>query len=149
MGYYLQAFIGRDEDLKIIEKSFEHANVIALVDHIALLPLTEELYNEINNYQKSESIDTFEFLTTETERQILQIIQHKMIAYVEAEYFGGMGNQCGIIWRDGKRIFKKLAEQDVINIILNQFGIKRSKSLDEFDIVGLGRYRNTKDWNTL
>lgn len=72
-----------------------------------------------------------------------------MIAYVEAEYFGGMGNQSGIIWRDGKRIFKKLAEQDVINIILNQFGIKRSKSLDEFDTVGLGRYRNTKDWNTL
>jgi hypothetical protein len=48
-----------------------------------------------------------------------------------------------------EKIFKKLAEQDVINIILNQFGIKRSKSLDEFDTVGLGRYRNTKDWNTL
>jgi hypothetical protein len=52
----------------------------------------------------------------------------------------------GIIWKEGKRTFEADFGKGVINKILNQFGVVKAKSLDEFDTVGLDRHRWTGDW---
>lgn len=146
MGYYLKAFIGRLEDLEKVKGKFQNAKTISLTDEIALTPMTKDLFNEINNYRTNNEIGKYEFLTTDVENEILMIINDGMISYVEVEYWGGEGGQSGIIWKEGKRIFEKDFEQEVVNAILRQFGIVRSKLRDEFDTVGLGRERNTEDW---
>ena len=147
MGYYLKAFIGRSDDLKMVKNKFKNARTVSLTDEIALIPFTAELFDEVNNYRSNNGIGNYEFLTTDVEREILLVMGDRLFSYVEVEYFGGLGRQSGMIWQGGKRIWERELEQEVVNEILRNFGIVRSKSNDEFDTVGLGRKRNTEDWH--
>jgi hypothetical protein len=146
MGYYLNAFLGRQDDLKKIVEKFRTSKVVPLTDQVALLPMTEKLFDEINDYRINDTIGSFDFLTADVEREILNTIDGGMVAYVEVEYFGGTGSQSGILWKEGKRIYEKELEQDVVNDILRQFGVVKEASKDEFDTVGLGRNRRTERW---
>ena len=146
MGYYLSAFVGKSKDLECIHESYETAIIIELGQGLSLIPLTEELFDRINNFVVSGNINTFEYLTLTIEREILKIIEGKAIAYVEAEYFGGEGGQRGIVWKDGKRSSEFKYGQDVINAILKSFGVVADKNEDEFRTLGFGRHRNTQDW---
>lgn len=104
------------------------------------------MFDQINNFEASGNIPSFEYLTTNIEDKILKIINGKPIAYIEADYFGGKGGQVGIIWTGGKRIAQFKYGQDVINSVLKHFGVVAEKDKDEFDTLGFGRHRNTVDW---
>lgn len=56
MGYNLNAFLGRRDELKKIEAKFRTSKIIQLTSDIALIPMTEELFDEINNYRTAEDI---------------------------------------------------------------------------------------------
>jgi hypothetical protein len=146
MGYYLRAFVGKKEDLKPIVEAYNEAKIIPLAQGISLVPHTEALYDQINNFESSANIGSFEFLTVNIENKILKIIDAKAIAYVEADYFGGEGGQVGIIWTGGKRIAEFKYGQDVINAVSKHFGVRADKGKDEFATLGFGRHRNTADW---
>jgi hypothetical protein len=117
-----------------------------LTQQIALIPMIGDLFNEINDYRANNDIDGYEYLTTDIESETLKTIHIGLIAYIEVEYFGGVGVQNGILWKNNKRIFEQSGTTDVVNSILQQLGITRSKSRDEFDTVGLNRHRYTEDW---
>jgi hypothetical protein len=147
MGYFLNAFLGPVDNLKKIESKFNKAKVVPVTTEIALIPMTEDLFNEINNYRSENQIGKWELLTTDVENEILTLIGNEKLSYLEVEYFGGEGGQSGIIWKDGKRIFEVEFQQEVVNEILRQFGVVKDKKMrDEFDTVGLGRHRHTEDW---
>jgi hypothetical protein len=78
------------------------------------------------------------------------------VVYIEAEFFGGTGNQAAIGWEGGVLSFGPLrtqmpmgdregytvvADQDemAINVALRWLGVTRSELRDEFDTVGIGR----------
>ena len=78
------------------------------------------------------------------------------LVYVEAEFFGGTGNQAAIGWDGGtpafgplrtqmpqedREGFEVVANQDLmaINEALRWMGITRTEVRDEFDVVGVGR----------
>lgn len=146
MGYNLKAFIGQVERLEPVTSRFKNAKLISLNEQIALIPMTGDLFNEINDYRTNNNIDGYEYLTTAIESEILKTINTGLIAYIEVDYFGGVGIQNGILWKNDKRIFEHRGTKDVVNSILQQFGITRSKSGDEFETVGLNRHRYTEDW---
>jgi len=146
MGYYLRAFVGRCDDLKPIAEAYHEAKIIPLDQGISLVPHTEELYDQINNFDSSANLQSFEFLTAKIESEILKVIDHKPIAYVEADYFGGKGGQVGIIWTGGKRIAEFKYGQDVINTVLKHFDVRADKGKDEFATLQFDRHRNTADW---
>lgn len=146
MGYNLKAFIGQVENLGSVTARFKNAKLISLTQQIALIPMTGDLFNEINGYRANNNIDGYEYLTTNIELEILKTIHTGLIAYIEVEYFGGIGVQNGILWKNGKRKLEHSGPKDAVNSILQQFGITRSKSRDEFDTVGLNRHRYTEDW---
>jgi len=146
MGYNLKAFIGQVERLEPVTTRFKNAKLIPLTEQIALIPMTDDLFNEINDYRVNNNIDGYEYLTTDIESEIIETINIGLIAYIEVEYFGGTGVQNGILWKNKKRIFEHSGTKAVVNSILQQFGITRSKSRDEFETVGLNRHRYTEDW---
>jgi hypothetical protein len=146
MGYYLSAFVGKSGDLECIQKTYGDAAIIELGQGLSLIPLTEALFDQINNFVMSGNINSFEYLTFNIEREIFKIIEGKTIAYIEAEYFGGQGGQQGMVWKDGKRSAEFKYRQGVINAILKLFGVTASKNKDEFETLGFGRHRNTRDW---
>ena len=146
MGYYLHAFICKHADTNIFTDNFDKAKKIEIGQGLSLIPMTEELFDQINNFVVSNSVDKFDYLTDNIETKILQLIDDKKFAYVEAEYFGGEGGQITIIWSNYKRESFFEYGQECINRVLKDFGTKSKIGNDEFDTLGLGRHRNTIDW---
>ena len=146
MGYYLHAFICKHADTNALTNHFDKAIKVDIGQGLNLVPLTDELYDQINNFKVSPSVDKFEYLTTNIEQEILSAIGDRKFAYVEAEYFGGNGGQSTIVWNNGKREKLLAFGQNRINQVLIDFGIVASKGQDEFSTLGLDRHRQTKDW---
>lgn len=75
---------------------------------------------------------------------------NKTIAKIETDYFGGSGNQSAKLFVNNKKVYDKSDEQDYlsrpINDVLREMGVKRTSSKDEFDTIGLGNYRENKDF---
>lgn len=146
MGYYLQAYIFKEADSNIFTDNFDKAKNVVIGQGLSLIPMTDELYDQINDFAVSNSVDKFEYLTDNIEAKVLQLIGDKKIAYVEAEYFGGQGGQIAIIWGNHKRQQFFPYGQDCINKVLREFGVQPNFGKDEFDTAGFGRHRNTLDW---
>jgi hypothetical protein len=79
------------------------------------------------------------------------------VAYVDAEYFGGVGRQRPAVWAYGSLALGTLTEGDgedesapslrsPISPTLAFLGAVRGDHYDEFDTVGLNRHRKTNDW---
>ncbi|MGW5395691.1 hypothetical protein [Streptomyces sp. NPDC003952] len=77
------------------------------------------------------------------------------VAYVEAEYFGGVGEQRAAVRAGGALALGPLDEPTrklfarrigPISRALRQLGVRGSRREDEFDAVGLSRHRDTSDW---
>ena len=81
------------------------------------------------------------------------------VIYIEAEFFGGTGNQAAVGWQGGvlgfgprrtqmpmkdRAGYAVVADQDdmAINAALRWLGIRRTQTRDEFDTVGIGALRN-------
>ena len=88
MGYNLKAFIGQVESLESVTTQFKNAKLISLTQQIVLIPMTGDLFNEINDSRVNNDIDGYEYLTTNIELEILKTIHTGLIAYIEVEYFG-------------------------------------------------------------
>jgi hypothetical protein len=77
------------------------------------------------------------------------------VAYIEADYFGGVGTQTAQVWDGGKMALGPLhlAEGEPspttgtpISQALRRLGATKGNHVDEFAAVGLGRHRDTDDW---
>ena len=64
------------------------------------------------------------------------------IARVSADYFGDAGSQSATVWADGEVI----ADRVDVNEALRLLGVQAAEGLDEWDTVGLGRFRRTSTW---
>jgi hypothetical protein len=146
MGYYLQAFICRQPDQSLLTEKFNKAVYVDLGQGLALIPLTEELFDQITNFCSSPSVDKFEYMTENLEQKLLDAISDRKFAYVEAEYFGGEGGQMAIIWNNNRRERVLPFGQDKINEVLKSFGVAAKEGQDEFVTLGFGLRRNTREW---
>jgi hypothetical protein len=143
MGYYLQALIGKNQTLKVNALLFQSARFVLLEQDIAMIPITEELCEEIDAISQVEG---FYKLSPEIEEWAKRISASGFVAYVEAEFFGGDGGQGAIAWNAGYRVLEPINEQNAINRVLKLLGVDRKNAYDEFDAVGLGKHRDTNDW---
>jgi hypothetical protein len=146
MGYYLEAFICKTQDADLITNRFTKAVSVELDDHLSMIPMTEELFDEINQLSSSPSIGNFQYITENVEQKVLDSIGVQRFAYVEAEYFGGEGGQMSIVWNNNERIQLLAFGDGRINTVLKDFGVIARGGNDEFTMVGLLRQRHTKDW---
>ncbi|PTT90684.1 hypothetical protein DBR42_05330 [Pelomonas sp. HMWF004] len=69
-----------------------------------------------------------------------------LLAYVEAEFFGGVGVQAHALFSAGKIFGPVVVSGVAINDALRHLGVQKGEATDEFDVVGLGQRRNTDDW---
>ena len=146
MGYYLQALICRQSDQTLLTQKFDKAVSVDLGQGLALVPMTEELFDQIDNFCSSPSVDRFSYLTENVEQKLLDAVGDRKFAYVEAEYFGGEGGQMAIIWNNNRREQLLLSGQGKINEVLKSFGVTAKPGQDEFVTLGLGLRRSTREW---
>jgi hypothetical protein len=68
------------------------------------------------------------------------------VAYVEAEFFGGVGTQANCLFAIGRLVSGPTVHEHAINEALRFVGVEVCGATDEFDTVGLGRCRSTEQW---
>jgi hypothetical protein len=71
------------------------------------------------------------------------------VAYVETDYFGGAGDQAATVFLRGERVLRRArARSGPVDAALRMVGVAATGFQDEFDTLGLGRYRETGAWVT-
>jgi len=144
VSYDLQALLGKRDALQSHAAAFSSARVVSLTNGIAMIPMTNELFEEIGG---DGVVDKFYKFSTAVEDWARRISEDSPIAYVEAEYFGGVGGQNSVAWVRGLRVLEPVHAADAINQALKILGVSAAGFAgDEFDAVGLGKYRETESW---
>jgi hypothetical protein len=143
MGYDIQAIISTQPVLEAHSADFSSAVVAPLGSGFALIPITDELLDEIG--ASGESGQFYKF-TPAVADWLRSISASAPAAYVEAEFFGGVGEQGATVWARGEQLLEATHAPDAINIALRLLGISRGTAHDEFEALGLPRHRHTNDW---
>lgn len=150
MSHQIQVFIGKTDLLLGGIKGLTQAHLITLEQGFSLIPLTHELRLEVRAGRKKRQGHFVEFshLTLEMEQFGRVLSKSGQVSYVETCFWGGPGEQSAIVWENGQVVFGplKLPSSGPISAALKVTGVKRSEYQDEFDVLGLGRYRSNEDW---
>lgn len=128
MGYTLSAFAGRADALDGWNVPISH-----LTQGLALAPLTEELWNELQRRLElsGDPIDPWG----------LHASRGLRLAFLDGDFFGGTGGWSCRTFEDGR-----LLDSEVdVNAALTFLGVQVNGE-DAFDTVGLGRFRHTDSW---
>jgi hypothetical protein len=121
---------------------------VALSQDFAIFPLTDDLLDTMLPSSQSEGFTEFTYLSHELASLLLQLSRIGPLLYFETDYHGGAGEQSVILLEQARVIFGPAkAPIGPINDGLRRLGVKtRPGDRDEFDAVGLGRYRDSGEW---
>jgi hypothetical protein len=151
MGYEIQAVIAKISTLALLSPSSQHVRTVSLEQGYGLVPLIDELFEELHSIgpdciAQPDLLDGFCKLSKPVAAQLEKLSNSGAVAYVEAEFFGGTGGQSSIAWINGSVSFGPEHDENAINKVLLHLGVHARGKYDEFDSLGLGRYRHTKSW---
>lgn len=108
---------------------------------LALIPMTLELFAQLSS--GDDCIGPFETLTPSVLSQLRA--QLDVFGYLETEYFGGVGHQCAGAWNREVVAIPPVQADDAVNKVLRALGVMREGGRDEWDTVGLTRFRDVDD----
>lgn len=110
--------------------------------------------------QSDEPLAPYGELTMNIVQEIKTLSTNGKCAYIETAYFGGIGVQISESWENGAKIEGPLISYDgieqpsnqqnalvveySINQTLRKIGVKKHMGKDEFDSLGLGKYRSNR-----
>lgn len=161
MSYQLSAIIADARLLHGETGGLDHAVLGNLRQDFALLPVTSQLIEELTgvppDYAVEEPAPERPFtlvLSTALTGTLANWSRQGPVAYVEAEFTGGVGHQAAAVWLDGQRswgprfdsVFDGPRGQWPINAALVEVGVEPGPWVDLFAELGLHVERNTAGW---
>ena len=116
--------------------------------------LRDEKINSVVNDSKPTNVRWIELdegiLATTRIPNIREFGENKTIALISTDYFGGSGNQSAKVFMNNQKILDQSDEFDwklnPINSALKLLGVNRKDGMDEFDTIGLSKYRSNEDF---
>jgi hypothetical protein len=154
MAYTLEAVVGPTTVLSVVTQDQAGTVVVPLRQGLSLVPMTDELFGKLTDGTPALPLGFWKF-PGGFGRVLCSWSSHGPIAYIEAEFFGGVGRQCSAVWDGGTLIFGPVAIDDgqrvpeagtPISQALARLGVVRDGHHDEFDAAGLSQHRRTEDW---
>jgi hypothetical protein len=147
MGYDLCAFIAKPTVLEMIKSLSPLLKFITIEQGFALMPLPTHVLDSIPGYQSPDRIEGFTYLN----QRLTEVGMGSVgaVAYVEVDFFGGVGGQAAVAWGRGEVIFGPTHKQGTgpVNGALKAIGVEHlSNHYDYFESAGLMRYRHTEYW---
>ena len=161
MGHSIIAVVGHDKTIEQLAQRFVTGRVLEATQGIAVFPAsTPALMEECAQLDSGVPKDGGPTVPWDEDAQdipralILEVARASKtssLAVVQTEYFGGHGGQgAGVISNgDWTLPWTWLSTDDrpqpeiwPINRALIELGIRKAKGLDEFDTIGLGKYRH-------
>ena len=143
MGHCVRAIIGAHKDIQRIENDW-FAKGMKLPQGYGMIFLTDALLDNIG--ELFESANEPSDPETVTSYLLQEYSFHTKLAYIETDYFGGIGTQSGILYENGNISIPLCSGKGAINILLREIGVWREVNKDEFDSLNLGIYRRMDKW---
>ena len=154
MGYVLEAVIAREELLRAAARHLPAAQVATVGQGLSLVPMTKELFDAVTDGSPADLLG-FWRLPGGFGGLLAQWSTAGPVAYVEAEYFGGVGEQRAAVWADEAVVLGPLHAPEgrpfpsagsPISQALRRLGAMAGAAEDEFSAVGLDRHRGNEGW---
>lgn len=152
MSYELTAVIGAGAVLAAATGNLRRARLATLPHGLAMIPVTETFLSELGPSDKPETPE-FQYLTGPLELAIGRWSTATRIAFVETEFWGGVGQQTAAVWHHGVLVLGPVfqggmdqPEGTPISQALRALGVEKRHHVDEFEAADLGRHRHTADW---
>ena len=145
MGHQIQAVIGKREAIQVFADCWVQARVVDLPQDCALVYLTDALFDDITELFDEldrELPSPLALFTSAIRRALEEAARPGPLAYVETDYAGGYGTQAGILLERGQVTLGPLEGAGTINRLLETIGVWHRPGEDEFNALGLGRYRH-------
>jgi hypothetical protein len=154
MAYELSAVIAGEEVLRAATRMLPAARAAALGQGLSLLPMTQTLFHAVAGSLGRGALG-FREVPEGFDRVLADWSAGGPVAYVEAEYFGGVGEQRAAVWESGALVLGPLRVEEgepfpsagsPISRALRRLGVAARAGEDEFSAVGLHRHRDSGDW---
>ena len=144
MGYQLQAVLAAADLLTARAADLPEAAVVPLDHGMALVPMTERLADALDSGAPDPGTESLRFvwLPNGFDRVLADWSAAGPVAYVEADYFGGVGSQRAVVWLRGEVVLGPLGVApgqphgppgSQISRSLARLGVACDGALDEFD----------------
>jgi hypothetical protein len=147
MGYDINAIL---TSASTIEASGQDGvGIISLPQGMSLVPLTERHFGGGQSDilpDEEATVSNARMLSQSVSALASEISKSGIVAYIEAKFWAGVGTQAAVVWKDGSVTFGPVIGGDAINQALRLLGVDRGDARDEFDALGLGKYRHTAEW---
>lgn len=154
MGYDLRAVVAEGEALRSMARDLPAARLASIGQGLALMPMTDTLFDSVAD---GSGVGTLGFwgLPGGFEKTLAAWSAGGPVAYVEADYFGGVGEQRAAVWDGGAIVLGPLQVKagqpfppagSPISQALRRLGVVASAGEDEFSAVGLDRHRHGEAW---
>ncbi len=162
MSHVFHAVIGSSVAVEEFSNRWRLADPISLPQKFVMIPFTAALFDDIAelvNISDPDPFTEFERLSASAEIVLSEVSQFGALGYIETEYFGGCGTQSAIAWNKGKILLGALKSEitwngesyeatptgrSAINQVLSALGVWTDRKKDEFDMLGLGNFRDTE-----
>lgn len=158
MAYELEAFLGAESTIDRAIKDLGQARCVPLAQGVAMIPMTQGLFEELQAaYGRGEEPPEKQrdYLTAAVAEWARAASRQGLLAYCEVAYANTMGGQSVVIWAEGAEL-ERLDDDDSVNQALRRLGVTCEgthlgehgmlQGQDEWDTVGLGRFRRTEKW---
>lgn len=153
----IQALIAPEEIFAGAKLILPSAVVCPLSQGLVLLPITDEVEMEFVASGLASS-DPSPPLAKEMVPGVAalgaRLSIHGSVVYAATFIFGGTGSQDALTWHGGELVLSLSDDEDSmsawpnspISRALRHIGVKAATGEDEFDAIGLGRYRSNEAW---
>jgi hypothetical protein len=162
MGHSINAIIGTRQALDNLASRFGPPDVVELAFNLVIVPLDEQRLDAIAMSDEA-SFDGFCYLKPTMAREIESAVCNGCALYIETNYFGGTGSQSAaffdsgqLVWKQVETTLEAVASKSWLARLFNRsvptkspisqglarLGVVASKEQDEFDQLGLIRFRS-------
>ena len=154
MSYMLSGFIAKCGIFDKYRHSHPRVSVATLTEEFDLL-LNDEYLRQALGKSMSGDPEGFEhwLLSEEVITLVSELSMQTPVAYVLADFFGGIGSQSSAVWKKGKMTMKSQTcitripqSFGPVNAALKEMGVIATEGKDEFETIGLNRHRQMEDW---
>lgn len=154
MSYDLHAVIADEETLRVATRNLSAARPVPIGQGLSLLPMTDALFETVACGSGAGALG-FRRLPAGFEKTLALWSAGGPVAYVEAEYFGGVGEQRAAVWDGGTLALTPLhVDEDEpfpsagspVSQALRRLGVVTNADEDEFSAVRLDRHRHSEAW---
>ncbi|MBQ4835746.1 hypothetical protein [Pseudoalteromonas luteoviolacea] len=157
----IHAIVGKSDVISKIASNWVVAELVVLKQGYSVIQVSDQLLDDINelvNSEKEAPYPEFYKLSSSLHELLKSESINKTLAYIESDYFGGIGAQSAVLYINSETVLGPLKTevkwcsntnqynqepkgQLAINSVLSLLGVSTSNGMGEFDVLQLDSLR--------